>query len=43
MNNLESVEYAVFHWVFGGDYNLPGLNSDGFVDQSFFEKKTRDG
>ena len=38
MNNTELMEYAIYHWVFGGDHNLPGLNNNGFFDSNFFEK-----
>ena len=36
MNNTELIEYAVYHWVLGGDHNLPGLNKSGFFDSNFF-------
>ena len=36
MTDLELLEYAIYHWVFGGDYELPGLNEKGFVDPNFF-------
>jgi len=37
MTELELVEYAIYHWVFGGDYDLPGLNEKGYVDPDFFD------
>lgn len=36
MTDPELLEYAIYHWVFGGDYELPGLNEKGFVDPDFF-------
>ena len=36
MTESELLEYAIYHWVFGGDYKLPGLNDKGFVDLDFF-------
>ena len=36
MNDPELIEYAVYHWTFGGDQNLPGLNHDGTIDAEFF-------
>ena len=36
MTDLELLEYAIYHWVLGGDYELPGLNERGFVDPDFF-------
>ena len=38
MTDLELLEYAIYHWVFGGDYKLPGLNEKGFVDPDFFDE-----
>lgn len=37
MNKLELVEYAVYHWVFGGNYGLPGLNQTGHFELGFFD------
>jgi len=36
MNECELLEYAIYHWVHGGDYKLPGLNDVGCVDPEFF-------
>ena len=36
MTEVELLEYAIYHWVFGGDYELPGLNDKGFADPVFF-------
>ena len=38
MNDPELIEYAVYHWTFGGDHNLPGLNHDGTIDADFFDR-----
>jgi len=38
MNNIELLEYAIYHWVFGGDQNLPGLKKSGFFDWNFFDQ-----
>ena len=38
MNDPELIEYAVYHWTFGGDQNLPGLNHDGTIDAEFFNR-----
>jgi len=38
MYDYEQVEYAIFHWVFGGEYCLPGINPNGFLNPAFFEK-----
>ena len=38
MNDPELIEYAVYHWTFGGDQNLPGLNHDGTIDSEFFDR-----
>lgn len=38
MNNAELMEYAIYHWVHGGNYGLPGLNQDGFFDHKFFRE-----
>ena len=35
MTDLELLEYAIYHWVFGGSYKLPGLNDKGFPDPNF--------
>ena len=40
MNNLEAVEYAVFHWVFGESFGLPGISENGLLEQSFFDEKS---
>ncbi len=37
MNDCELLEYSIYHWVFGKDSDLPGLNKKGFVDANFFE------
>ena len=37
MNKLELVEFAVYHWIFGGNHNFPALNENGVCDSSFFE------
>jgi len=37
MTDLELLEYAIYHWVFGGSYELPGLNDKGFPDPNFFD------
>ena len=37
MTECELLEYAIYHWVFGGDNQLPGLNDQGFVDPDFFD------
>jgi asparagine synthetase B (glutamine-hydrolysing) len=37
MNECELLEYAIYHWVHGGDYKLPGLNDRGCVDPEFFK------
>ena len=37
MTDLELLEYAIYHWVFGGSYKLPGLNDKGFPDPNFFD------
>ena len=34
--DLQQVEYAVYHWNFGYNSKLPGLNESGFPDPSFF-------
>ena len=34
----ELIEYAAYHWTFGGDQNLPGLNHDGTIDAEFFDR-----
>ena len=36
MTDLELLEYAIYHWVLGGSYELPGLNDKGFPDPNFF-------
>jgi asparagine synthetase B (glutamine-hydrolysing) len=41
MNECELLEYAIYHWVFKGENNLPGLDNRGFVDPSFFEDYPR--
>jgi len=38
MTDSELIEYAVYHWVFGKDYKLPGLNANGSVAHDFFER-----
>ena len=43
MTDVELVEYAIYHWVFGDDYDLPGLSEEGLPDHNFFDdypKKT---
>jgi len=38
MYDYEQVEYAIFHWVFGGEYGLPGINPNSLLNPAFFEK-----
>jgi asparagine synthetase B (glutamine-hydrolysing) len=37
MTECELLEYAIYHWIFGGDSKLPGLNNRGFIDSNFFK------
>ena len=41
MNDLELVEYAIFHWVFGSNHDLPGIDQSGFLDTNFFNSYAR--
>ena len=36
MTECELLEYAIYHWVFGGENKLPGLNDRGLFDPNFF-------
>ena len=37
MTEEDLLEYSIYHWVFGGDYALPGLDNHGFVNPNFFD------